>query len=186
MDKIRGLVFHSRFNYVKQHLDYTMRRAISDALSENTRHVISDQVFPVNFYSFSLLQELDETILKVTREDETELFSKMGNHFARLIVDRYFYIYTEFQQPQRMLMQYQRLYDRLWGFGEIEVVPSENNSVTVIFNYTIPIHKAYDVFMASFIQNAVKFCQVKDLHFIEENSEDKDKIFRKYQIKWTE
>ena len=186
MDKIRGLVFHSRFNYVKQHLDYTLRRAINDALSENARHVISEQVFPVNFYPFSLLQELDEAILKVTGEKEAELFEKIGSHCAGLIVDRYFYIYTEFRQPQRMLMQFHRLYDRLWGFGEIEVSPVENNSVTVAFNYAIPVHSAYDVFMMSFIRNAVSLCKVKGLQFDVEKSEENDKICRKYHIKWAE
>ncbi|MCB0285885.1 MAG: TIGR02265 family protein [Calditrichaeota bacterium] len=184
MSTIRGLVFHSRFHYVKQHLDYTTRRNINEHLSEQVRNVVSEQVFPVNFYRFEMLQELDNAIVTVTTAAEQPLFQSIGREFAHAIVDRYFFNYTEAQKPQRFLAQFQRLYARLWGFGQIDIRPESTRKSTIILEYPVSVHPAYHIFMTSFLTNAIALCGGKSVQLNPVESEDDPQECRKYVTTW--
>lgn len=184
MSSIRGVVFHSRFDYIHKHIDATAFKKAGESISSQARQVIFDQVFMVNFYPFSILKEFDQLLSKISKLSKKELFHEVGREFASTILDRYFFNYVEAQKPHRFLVQFQKLYGNLWGFGEYEVQAEEDQKVQITLVYEEEVHQEYSWFMEAFFKTAVEICNGKEvaLQPSPENSFNDDK--QVYSISW--
>ncbi|GEM_PF-2330066 len=158
MNGIRGLVFHSRFDYIKKHFEPATLKALADQLSSQTRHFIFDQVFPVNNYPFQYLEELDTQLANISSQPDAQLFSEIGQEFARIILDRYFFNYVEAREPARFLAQFEKLYPELWGLGEIRVELENDHRAQITFEYEEPVHPPYQIFIEAFLKTAIEIC----------------------------
>lgn len=184
MGHIRGLVFHSRLDYIKHHFDQNARKAIRNHLSPRAEHLFSEQVFPVNLYPISYLKELDTALAAVSQEPSDALFKQIGHKFAAVITDRYFFNYIQQHQTQKFLKQFQILYDRLWGFGGYEVHGEGDNRAHLFFNYPVTIYSYYEIFMQAFLKAALEICGAKKVQIKEEKCDGESEDCRTYFIKW--
>ena len=184
MNGIRGLVFHSRFEYIKKNFEPALIKRLADNLSPNARHFILEQVFPVNHYAFEILKELDEQLLRLSPLSEEELFSEIGKDFAKIILDRYFFNYVEAQQPQRFLAQFQKLYPELWGFGAFEYDADNDHHARLIFDYEEEVHPGYQRFMEAFLKTAIEICGGKDVQVINTSKTPSNNGRYTYSLKW--
>ncbi len=62
MSDIRGLMIHSRLDYVENLPDRKHYQQLLQHLGKGMRQSIGEQVFMTNSYPFSLLKELDKAI----------------------------------------------------------------------------------------------------------------------------
>ncbi len=184
MGHIRGLVFHSRLDYIKQNLDFQLRKALKSNLSPQADHLFSEQIFPVNLYPFRFLKELDEALVKVSSEPPPSLFALIGRRFAAVITDRYFFNYMQQHQAQKFLKQFQVLYPRLWGFGEYEVQFDENERAHLFFQYPVTIHTAYEIFMEAFLKTSLEICGAGKVQLKSQKCNQDSEDCRTYFVEW--
>ena len=184
MSSIRGIVFHPRFQYAQENFDYALRKTIQQALSSKTQYIISEQVFAVNDYDFAMLRELDEVMLVESGIPEAELFKGIGEQFATSILDRYFFNYTSDQQPMRFLSQLQRLYNRLWRFGSLELHTEKTRQAVLCFDYPVVTHSGYHIFKEAFLGYSLAQCGAEKLTLSSQDCESKAEDCRWYTASW--
>lgn len=184
MSSIRGVVFHSRLDYIHKHSDPTALKKAGENISPQARQVIFDQIFMVNYYPFSILKEFDQLLPKISKLSKEKLFREIGRDFAHTILDRYFFNYVEAQKPHKFLVQFQKLYRNLWGFGEYQVRAEEEQKAQIMLVYEEEVHQEYSWFMEEFFKTAVEICNGKEvtLQPISENSANEDS--QVYSISW--
>lgn len=184
MSSIRGVVFHSRFDYIHKHLDPTAFKKAGESISPQARQVIFDQIFMVNYYPFSILKEFDQMLPQISDLPKEELFREIGREFADTILDRYFFNYIEAQKPHKFLGQFQKLYGHLWGFGEYEARAEEDQKAQITLVYEEEVHPEYTWFMEEFFKTAIEICNGKEvtLQPVSENSANEDS--QVYSISW--
>ena len=163
MSGIRGVVFHSRLDYIQKHLDAIAFKKAGEGLSSQARQIIFDQIFMVNIYPFSVLKELDQILPRVSKLPGEKLFREMGREFAHSILDRYFFNYIESQKPHKFLAQFQKLYDNLWALGRYEVRVEENQKAQVTLTCEEEVYPEYTWFMEEFLKTAVEICNGKSV-----------------------
>lgn len=184
MGHIRGLVFHSRLDYIKQNLDFNARKALKSYLSPQADHLFSEQIFPVNLYQFRFLKELDEALAQVSSEPPPSLFEQIGQRFAAVITDRYFFNYIQQHQAQKFLKQFQLLYKQLWGFGEYEVHFEENGSAHLFFQYSVTIYAHYETFMEAFLKTSLEICGARKVQLKSQECNHDSEDCRTYLMEW--
>lgn len=184
MNSIRGVVFHSRFDYIHQHLDAAAFKKAGNKLSPQAKQVIFDQIFMVNKYPFAILKEMDQILPEVSPLSREDLFREIGREFAHTILDRYFFNYTEAQKPHKFLAQLQKLYGNLWDFGQFEVRAEENQKAQITLSYEEEVYPEYNWFMEEFFKTAVEICHGKSvtLKRISDTSFEEDS--QVYSISW--
>lgn len=184
MNGIRGVVFHSRLDYIQKHLDTSAFKKAGENLSPQARQIIFDQIFMVNTYPFSVLKELDQALPRVSGFPGEKLFREMGREFANSILDRYFFNYVEAQKPQKFLAQFQKLYDNLWALGRYEVMAEENQKAQVTLTCEEEIHPEYTWFMEEFLKTAVEICNGKNVAIKRLASADSAEDSQVFSISW--
>ncbi|NOX38273.1 MAG: TIGR02265 family protein [Calditrichaeota bacterium] len=186
MRDVRGLVLLSRIEFLENELDGNAMKQLADMLSPQTREMVTEQIFPVNRYPFSVLKEIDQVIPQLVSLPLEELFRKIGTHFAPIIVDRYFYNYMVAHQPDKFLVQFKNLYLHLWGFGEYAYDFQDRHRVTLSFEYEEDIHKPYCWFVQAFFTESIQLCGGKQvvLNEMECDAENGERCV--YKINWQE
>ncbi|RMF61505.1 MAG: TIGR02265 family protein [Calditrichaeota bacterium] len=183
MNGIRGLVFHSRFEYIKKQFDSEQLKQLSQLLSPQAHQFIFDQVFPVNQYPFELLKELDSYIVQLAPESEEEVFNRIGSDFADMIMDRYFVNYVEAKEPQRFLAQFQVLYPQLWNLGTLSYHPLSETSAELSFVIEDEIHPPFQRFLERFLTRAVELCGAREIQLQLQSKSNSTGRFT-YRIQW--
>jgi uncharacterized protein (TIGR02265 family) len=184
MSSIRGVVFHSRFDYIHKHLDTAVFKRAGDKLSPQAKQVIFDQIFMVNKYPFAVLKEMDRILPEVSPLPGEDLFREIGQEFAYTILDRYFFNYIEAHKPHKFLAQLQKLYGNLWDFGQYEVRAEENQKAQITLSYEEEVYPEYTWFMEEFFKTGVEICNGKNvtLKRISDNSSNEEG--QVYSISW--
>ncbi len=186
MKNIKGLIIQLRLEYLENKLGPDAFKKFVHSLSPPTQEILRSPVLPSSTYSFSILKEIDEKLPQVIDKPLETLFREIGAFAAPIIVDRYFYNYISTQDVERFLIQFQRLYPILWGFGNVdgEKDPDNTSAFQLIFVYEQDIHKPYCWSMQSFLETAVQLVGSKKAHLIEKecDAENGDKCW--YHIQW--
>lgn len=184
MSSIRGLIFHSRLDYIDKYIDAATFKKNGEKLSPQARQVLFDQVFLVNKYPFEMLKELDKILPEIAAEAPEPLFRKIGRDFAKTILDRYFFNYVEAQKPHKFLQQFQRLYPNLWDFGRYELISGETQKVQVRLTYEEEVHPEYHWFMEEFFKAGVEICSGKHVTVNRVSNNTGSEESQVYQISW--
>ena len=166
MEQIRGLVFHSRLSFIDTEMNSAQQKTFLNQLSEKNRVLLSDLIFPVNLYSFSLLAEIDAHLPEAVGQPEDVVFSKMGEQFAVIQLDRYFFDYINGRNPGGFLEHGERLYPALWHIGRCEVA-AEKKGGTVKITTQEPLHSGYRQFWRAFLVSGLEICGAKKVKAIE-------------------
>ena len=178
MAKIRGLILHSRINYLEKHLDAAQRKAFFEGVDEKTRVLLSDLVFPVNLYRFDYVSEIDRVLSEQAGLTPSALGEKMGGDFAVLMLDRYFFNYINDQNPGGFLEQSQRLYPDLWHFGSLSISALEKSGCILSISHPQEVHELYLRFLQHYFSKGIEICGTKNVSL---NSLDSDKAT---EISW--
>ena len=186
MSDVRGLIIQSRLDYIEEIKDSNVYTKVMQKLSEPVRQAIGEQVFFTNLYPFYLLKDLDIAIVESLNESLESIFQDIGEKYAELIMDRYFYNYIESKSPQKFLAQMGNLYSYLWNFGKYSYEKSNNNSAKIEFEYDEDIHKAYCWFMQSFLNKGIAMCGGQSIELKEIQCEADDGDACIYDISWNE
>ncbi len=186
MRDVRGLILLSRYDFLESELDGNALKQLSEMLSPRTREMVTEQIFPVNRYPFSVLKEIDQIIPQMVSLPLEKLFRQIGKNFAAVIVDRYFYNYRVAHQPDKFLVQFKNLYHHLWGVGAFEYNFQDRNHVTLTFEYEEDIHKPYCWFLQEFFRESIRLCGATEvwLKELECDAENGEKC--RYKISWRE
>ncbi len=184
MSEIRGLIFHSRLDYLQKHWNGSSLKKLGESLSLSTRQLISDQIFWVNTYPFEALKEFDLALGRAAGQPEAELYSDIGREFAVALVERYFYNYVEAGAPSKFLLQFQRLYSYLWGFGELEVHLEEQHKAELSFTFDEEIPDSFRFFLEAFLARALEICGAKEVSLNREPDFNTGEDHLVYHLSW--
>ncbi len=158
MSDIKGLVIQSRLDYLEKYKGRQVYQQVMQKLPDPVRQAIGEQVFPTNMYSYYLLRDLDNAIGESIDESLEAIFRDIGEKYAALVLDRYFYNYVEARDVQEYLAHLQRLYGQLWDFGTYTCRKTGDTANEVRFEYDEDIHKSYCWFMQGFLKRGVEIC----------------------------
>jgi uncharacterized protein (TIGR02265 family) len=183
MSDIRGLIIQSRMDYIENHFDNSYAQVLKK-LSEPVRHAIGEQVFLTNLYPFHLLRDLDAAIGESLPESLESIFSEIGQRYADLILDRYFYNYLEERNPHKFLEQLEKLYPYLWNFGQYSYKKSDNTEARIQFDYNEDVHKPYCWFVQYFLKRGIEICGGNSVEVQELKCEAEGEESCIYQIRW--
>jgi uncharacterized protein (TIGR02265 family) len=184
MSDVRGLIIQSRLDHIENLGDGNAYAQIMQKLAEPVRQAIGEQVFLTNLYPFHLLKDLDMVIGESLNEPLESIFKHIGEKYAELILDRYFYNYIVSKDPQKFLGQLGNLYQYLWNFGKYSYHKINDKSAKIIFEYDEDIHKPYCWFMQSLIRRGVEICGGGSVNLIETECEADDGEACQYQLAW--
>ena len=184
MSDIRGLVIQSRLEYLEKIAGNDTYNLVLQQLSEPVRQAVGEQVFPTNLYPFHLLRDLDSAIGSSIEKPLETVFREIGNNYAIIILDRYFFNYVKSQNPQNFLAQMGNLYHYLWNFGKYTYEKVDNNSTKIKLDYDEDIHKPYCWFIQEFLKKGVELCGGKSVELTEMDCEAEDNKTCVYRLSW--
>jgi len=182
MSDIRGLIIQSRLEYLENSGKYDQ---IMEKLLVQQRQAIGEQVFLTNLYPFQLLKDLDRILSETFDEPLETLFRDIGEKSADLFLDRYFYNYIQNRDPHGFLVQFERLYPFICGFGSYTYEKENQQSAIVKLAYDEDIHKTYCWFIQSLLKGGVEICGGKSVSILETQCEAENSPFCQYQISWS-
>lgn len=185
MSDIRGLMIHSRLDYVENLPDRKHYQRLLQHLSEGMRQSIGEQVFLTNSYAFSLLKELDTAIGEILNTPMESIFRDIGRRSANLIMDQYFFNYAQSKNPQGFLSQIEKLYPYLCNLGQYFYQKTDQKSAHLKFSYDEDIHKPYCWFIQSFLQTGIEICSGEKVMLKEIQCEADDGESCMYEVSWS-
>jgi uncharacterized protein (TIGR02265 family) len=186
MSDIRGLIIQSRLEYIESMENGTMHSRILHKLNDPVKNAVGEQVFLTNLYPFHLLKDLDNAIGESLDIPLESIFRDIGQRTAPLLMNRYFFNYTQARNPHGFLAQLARLYPYLWNFGKYFYSKSDDEGATVQLVYDEDIHKPYCWFMQSLLQKGVEICGVTGANVREIQCEAEDGESCTYHLSWKE
>ena len=184
MSDIRGLIIQSRLDYLEKINNKDAYNQILKRLSEPVRNAVGEQVFMSNLYPFHLLKDLDLAIGESFKKPLESIFKDIGENYAILILDRYFYNSVDGQDPQKFLLHLENLYSYLWTFGQFSFKKKKNQEAVIKFDYDEDIHKAYCWFMQSFLKKGIQICGGKSVKIKEEICEAEGNESCMLKVSW--
>jgi len=186
MSEIRGLMIHSRLDYVENLPDRKQYQQLLQHLGDGMRQSIGEQVFLTNSYPFSLLRELDKAIGEILNSPLEPIFRDIGKRSASLVLYQYFFNYVQSQNPHGFLAQIEKLYPYMCNFGQYFYQKTDQKSARIKFIYDEDIHKAYCWFIQAFLQTGIEICSGGKVLLKEMQCEADDGESCMYEISWSE
>jgi uncharacterized protein (TIGR02265 family) len=184
MGDIRGLMIHSRLDYVENLPEKKQYQRVLQHLSEGVRQNIGEQVFLTNLYPFHILKEVDLAIGEILNEPLESIFRDIGKRSASLIMEQYFFNYVQAQNPQGFLSQIEKLYPSLCNLGQYFYQKSDQQSARLKFVYDEDIHKPFCWFIQTFLQTGIEICGGKNVILKEIQCEADNGESCMYEISW--
>jgi hypothetical protein len=99
MTRVKGLVLLSRFEYLEKMQGPSVFRDFLKKIGTEETDFLRQPVDGANLYSESLLAKVDQLLLDEYFNQKQEEFKKLGEWNARNLIDRFFNLYQEEQNP---------------------------------------------------------------------------------------
>lgn len=167
MNKIKGLVIISRFEYLES--KYGTEK-YSNFLSEISTEEVNFKRQPVDAasnYPESALTLIDNLILEQFFEGDVSRFRAMGEWDAERFMPRLFNHYIDLKEPKEFLKQYERLRGYLIGSGEMTVTEPEAERITIKIDYGQHIPRSVCLSEQGFISGGMQLCGAKNVQITE-------------------
>jgi uncharacterized protein (TIGR02265 family) len=186
MSDIKGLMIHSRLDYVENLPDRQQYQRLLQHLGDSVRQSIGEQVFLTNSYPFSLLKELDTAIGEILNSTPESIFRDIGKRSANLVLYQYFFNYVQSQNPHGFLAQIEKLYPYMCNLGQYFYQKTDQKSARLKFIYDADIHKPYCWFIQEFMQTGIEICCGGKVTLKEIQCEADDGESCMYEVSWSE
>jgi len=182
--KIKGLVLHSRKDFVKEHFGDAAWDKVIEALPAQDQELLKGVVFAAQWYPFETGERLDRAIVKELADGDEGVFEEIGAKSARRSLAKEHQAFVTPGDPQSFMKRAAVIYRFYYDTGYREYKETGPNS-GVMTTYEAETFSAVDCLtVIGWYRQALKLCGARHVEIVEEECRAKGKSCCRYCFQW--
>ena len=182
--KIKGLVIHSRREFVIEHFGEEAWEDVIKALPLPDQESLKGVVFAAQWYPFEIGERLDKAIVNVLGGGKQEIFEELGAKSAQRSLAREHRAFLTPGDPQSFMRKTNIIYRFYYDTGYREYKETGPNS-GVMTTYEAETYSVPDCLtVIGWYKEALKLCGARQVEAVEEECRAKGGSCCRYRFQW--
>jgi uncharacterized protein (TIGR02265 family) len=182
--QIKGLILHSRIEFVKEHFGEDAWGRVLDSMSDEDSEILGDVIVTAKWYPFEVGERLDKAIVDVLGGGDEGIIEDIGAQSARRSLLKVHKSFLTPGDPQAFMNKTSMIYRFYYDTGHREYKETGPNS-GVISTYEAESFSAADCLtVVGWYKEGLKMCGAKNVQVVEEECRAKGGTCCRYRFSW--
>ncbi len=182
--KIKGVVIHSRIEFVKDNFGEESWKKVLDSLPDEDQHLLTDLLLKAQWYPFEIGDRLDKAIVEVLGEGDNKIFEMIGAKSAKRNLLKEHKSFLTPGDPQAFMAKTPVIYKSYYDSGRREYRQTGPNS-GVMTTYDAETFSVPDCLtVIGWYKEALRMCGARNVKVIEEECRALGGECCRYSLSW--
>jgi uncharacterized protein (TIGR02265 family) len=182
--KIKGVVIHSRIEFVKDNFGEDSWKKVLDSLPDEDQHLLTDLLLKAQWYPFEIGDRLDKAIVEVLGEGDNKIFEMIGAKSAKRNLLKEHKSFLTPGDPQAFMTKTPVIYKSYYDSGRREYRQTGPNS-GVMTTYDAETFSVPDCLtVIGWYKEALRMCGARNVKVIEEECRALGGECCRYSLSW--